>query len=122
MRHDKLLYLVRNRVKILLFLKQNLTAVLFPVVPKMALKLPLKLGLDIKTTTVRLVLDPANQIKPLLQLLVVLTFILPFDVDDNLLELVHQNREESDAKYLNYRTKYLFHYRLRTEVSIAHSR
>jgi hypothetical protein len=71
---------------------------------------------------VGLVLDAADQVEPLLKLLLIKTFILALDRDDDILELVHEDGEESDTENLNDTTKDLLHDGLRAEVTVTYSR
>lgn len=67
----------------------------------------------------RLVLYTTNQVEPLLQLLLVEALVLALDGDNNILEFVHQDREESDTEDLDDAAEDLFHNRLRAEVTIT---
>ena len=55
----------------------------------MRLNLFLELGVDVEAATIGLVLDPSDQVEPLLELLLVVAFLLAADRDDDVLELVH---------------------------------
>ena len=75
----------------------------------MILNLALQVRIDILSAAVRLVFNPPDQIEPLLKLLLVDTIVLAFDRDNDVLELVHQDGEESNAKDLNDAAENLLH-------------
>ena len=76
MRHDELLDPMRNGIKVLALLEQHLTSILIPVPVEVKLNIPLQVRCYVEATTMRLVLDATDQIKPLLQLLLVQALIL----------------------------------------------
>jgi hypothetical protein len=108
-RHDELLDPVRDRIEVLALLEQDFAAVVVPVVSEVVLDFFFQVRVDVKAATMGLVLDAADQIEPLLQFLLVQTLVLAFDRDHNVLELVHQDREEGDAKDLNDAAEDLLH-------------
>mmetsp|Transcript_36605 Transcript_36605/g.44711 ORF Transcript_36605/g.44711 Transcript_36605/m.44711 type:complete len:375 (-) Transcript_36605:1047-2171(-) len=108
-RHDELLDPVRDRIEVLALLEQDFAAVVVPVVSEVVLDFFFQVRVDVKAAAMGLVLDAADQIEPLLQFLLVQTLILAFDRDHNVLELVHQDREEGDAKDLNDAAEDLLH-------------
>ena len=67
---------MRDRIEILTFLQEHLSSVLIPIVTEVGIDFFLELGVDIKTASIRLVPDTANQIEPLLKLLLVVAFAL----------------------------------------------
>ena len=62
---------MRDCIKVLALLQQDFSSVMFPVPAEVLLNILLELGLDIEAAAMRLVLDAANQVEPLLKLLFV---------------------------------------------------
>ena len=117
--HDVLLDPVWDSIEILLLLEEHLTPVHLPVIPEMALDLTLERWVDVLTAPVGLVLDSADQVEPLLKFLLVQAVILSLQGDNDVLELVHQDGEEGDAKDLNDAAEDLLHDRDRAKVTIS---
>lgn len=118
-RHDELLDPVGNRIEIIALLKKDLTPVLVPVPAEVALDLLLQVGGDIKAAPMWLVFDAADQVEPLLQFLLILALVLAFELNNDVLELVHEDREESDTEDLDDATENLLQNGLRAIVTIA---
>ena len=88
----------------------------------MTLNLALQRRVDVLPAPVGLVLDPADQVEPLLQFLLVQAVVLALDGHHNVLELVHQDRKEGDAKDLDDTAENFLHDRDRAKVTIANGR
>jgi len=111
-----------NSIEVLSLLQKDFTSVLIPIVSEMAFDFFLEVGVDVETATVWLVLDAADQVEPLLKFLLILALTLTLDRDNDVLELVHQDREEGNTEDLNDTSEDFFHDRLGAEISIAYCR
>ena len=100
---------MRNRIEVFTLFEEHFASILLPVVAEVLLDVPLKLDIDVEAAPIGLVLDTTNQVEPLLQLLLVVALILTLNRNNDVLELVHQNGEESHAKDLDDATQDFFH-------------
>ena len=75
----------------------------------MILDLLLELLVDVGAAAVGLILDASDQVEPLLKLLLVVALALTLQLNHNVLEFVHQDREEGDTEDLDDATEDLFH-------------
>ena len=80
----------RDGVEVLFLLKQYGCAIIIPEVAEMGFDLELELRRDVFSTSIRLVLDLANEGKPSLQRVFVVAEAVSFDRLDNFDETIHQ--------------------------------
>ena len=113
---------MRDCIEVLFLLKEDLASILLPIVSEVVIDFPLEAWVNVEATAIGLVLDTTDKIEPLLELLFVLALVLTLDGDDDILELVHENREEGDSEDLNDATEYFLHDRAGAVITIADSR
>lgn len=108
-----------NRVKIVPPLVNNRHTIVIPEISKMTFNLKPQLMTDIEITSMWLVLDIFNQLKPTIKcVLYIIKATSSTHTQDNIDEVIHEYREKCYAKNLNQRSHPHLRYWYRVIVAI----